>query len=80
MRGTGFNGKEVELLLSPVQLLSSQHVVRDAAEITLRMLGAPGDSRWLSLATVLSFSIIYGNRGYCWRNRRQGQMVLNLLI
>jgi len=45
-RGTGFNGKEAELLLSPAQLLSGWRVARDAAEFTPRALGARGDSRW----------------------------------
>lgn len=39
-------GKELELLLSPVQLLSGRRVVRDAAEFTVRTLGAPGEGRW----------------------------------
>lgn len=47
VRGTGFNGKEVELLLSPAELLSGWYVARDAAEFTSRTFGAPGDSRWL---------------------------------
>ena len=46
VRGTGFNGKEVELLLSPAQLLSGWRMARGAAEFTPRTPGAPRDSGW----------------------------------